>query len=130
MSYYRSRRALRGFGDWSDSSACSDIPAGDPYRKPGNYCTQPSGNVIEFNADGSIDADPFAPSGASSGTGGGSSIGAAINAITGAAGTGLALLTGGPKPPTVVARPGMSTTTKVALAGAAILGIALIARRR
>lgn len=55
----------RGLG-YSDSDPCSSIPAGDPYRSPGNYCTQPSGNVTEFNADGSVDPDPFANSSAGS----------------------------------------------------------------
>lgn len=50
-----------GLGDaYSADTTCSAIPAGDPYRTSGNYCTQPSGNVMEFNADGSVDPDPYA----------------------------------------------------------------------
>lgn len=55
-----------GLGDaYSADTLCSNIPAGDPYRTSGNYCTQPSGNVMEFNADGTIDPDPYAAPGTS-----------------------------------------------------------------
>lgn len=125
------RRALQGFGDFTDETQCSAIPSGDPYRKPGNYCATPDGGITTFNADGStyrspgaIDPDPAHPAGSDS------SIGSVIGKIGGAI---LGVLTNKPVLPTPgvpVPDTGMSTTTKIALAGGAVLAIALIARRR
>jgi len=124
---YAARAGIMGLGDtYSDSTPCSMIPVGDPYRKPGNYCTQPSGNVIEFNANGSVDADPFAPGASSSSSSSGGGITDAIAKIAGGL---LSSFTSQP-PTAMVAQPtGMSTTTKIALAGGAVLVFALIAKR-
>jgi hypothetical protein len=123
----RNGRPLMGFGAFSDETQCSQIPTGDPYRKPGNYCATPDGGVTTFNQDGStyrapgaIDPDPAHP--ASSGDG----------SILGKIGGVLTNILG--QPPVVAGQlpiqpPGMSTTTKIALAGGALLVFALIARR-
>jgi len=126
----RTRVVYQALGDFSSDTKCSDIPANDPYRKSGNYCTQPSGNVIMFNSDGSVPADPFASGGGSS-----SSDSSSSSDIFGSVAKGAgALLAGlfGAKPPspTMPVQTGMSTTTKVALAGAAVVGLALILRSR
>lgn len=136
MSYHPMKRtlvrrhgALAGFGDFTDSDQCSQIPIGDPYRKPGNYCATPDGGTTTFNADGStyrapgiaVDPDPAHPAGSSSGAGG------ILNAILGAI---------RPKsppfavPPTPVSH-GPSTTTLIAVgAGAVVLVLALASRRQ
>jgi len=114
-------RSLFGFGDFNDESPCASIPVGDAYRKPGNYCATADGGYTTFNADGSVYAVPVAKPPDTSIIG---KIGGAI----------LGALT--PQPP--VYPPGMmpgvpvgmSTTTKIALAGGALLVVALIARRR
>lgn len=137
MAYFKRprppSRALLGLGGFSDSTQCSEIPLGDPYRKPGNYCATPDGGITTFNADGStyrapgyaVDPDPAHPVG----SGGGSSSGGSIldsltRAITGA-------LT--PTPTVIVPGAtggGMSTGTLVALAGGAVLVAVLLSRRR
>ncbi len=116
------RRPLLGFGDWNDESPCAAIPAGDAYRKPGNYCATPDGGYTTFNPDGSVYAVPVAKPPDTSIIG---RIGGAI----------LGALT--PQPPVYppgmmpgMVPTGMSTTTKIALAGGALLVVALIARRR
>lgn len=119
----RARRGLLGFGDFNDETPCASIPAGDPYRKPGNYCATPDGGYVTFNPDGSTYVQP---SSSSSGPTAGSVIGAIGGALVNIF---------GPKPPISMSPPimpptGMSTTTKVALAGGALLMVALIARRR
>ncbi len=118
---YRNGRALMGFGDFNDESLCTSIPVGDPYRKPGNYCNTGDGGYTTFNADGSVYAVPVAKPPDSSWIG---KIGGAI----------LGALS--PQPPVYppgmmpgMVPTGMSTTTKVALAGGALLLVALIARR-
>jgi len=127
MAYYRNGRGgLHGLGT-DDSTQCSSIPIGDPYRKPGNYCATPDGGATTFNADGStyrapgaVDPDPAHPAGASSGD--------VISKIFG----GLSSILG-QKPPVAMPLPvdtGMSTTTKLALAGGALLVVAMIARNR
>jgi hypothetical protein len=137
MPYFRKmpplprRRALLGFGDFTDQNQCSEIPIGDAYRKPGHYCATPDGGMTTFNADGSTyrapgatDPDPAHPAGATADSG--SILGKIGGAILGA-------LTPQPPvyPPGMMPAPaGMSTTTKVALAGGALLVVALIARRR
>lgn len=138
---YMKKKVVRGkrgamvvyqaLGDYSDSSPCSSIPVGDPYRKPGNYCTQPSGNVIEFNADGSVDPDPFASG--SSGGSSSSSVWGQAGQVAGSATSALLNLFGIGSKPTAPSMPrpaGMSTTTKIALAGGAVVLVALFARSR
>jgi hypothetical protein len=105
-----------GFGDFDDNSPCSSIPSGDPYRKPGNYCATPDGGYTTFNADGSVYSMP-------------ADSGSILDKIGGALATVL-----GQRPPVatgvpVLPQPGMSTTTMVALAGGAVLIVALLARR-
>lgn len=133
MPYIRNlgrHAGLSGLGAFSDETPCSSIPMGDPYRKPGNYCATPDGGITTFNADGStyrapgaVDPDPAHPASSSS-------VGSVIGKIGGAL---ISALTNRPAPgaPVMpVPAPGMSTTTKVALAGGALLVVALIARRR
>ena len=118
------RRPLMGFGDFTDTDQCSTIPIGDAYRKPGNYCATPDGGTTTFNADGStyrapgaVDPDPAHPAGAASSGGG-------LRAPN------LHALTPTPSPPKAApAQTGMSTTTMIALAGGALLLVALIAKR-
>ncbi len=120
-------RSFLGLGGYSDTDQCSTIPIGDPYRKPGMYCATPDGGTTTFNADGStyrapgaVDPDPAHPAGA----GGGSF----LDKIFGAAGN----LFGGPTVPqtTMPVQTGMSTTTMIALAGGAVVVIALLARKK
>ena len=125
--YIRNGRGLHGLGT-DDSTQCSQIPIGDPYRKPGNYCATPDGGTTTFNADGStyrapgaVDPDPAHPAGQSTGS--------VLDKITG----GLAAILGQKPPITTMPMPintGMSTTTKIALAGGALLVVAMIARNR
>ena len=119
---YRVRRPMMGFGDFNDETPCASIPAGDPYRKPGNYCATPDGGYTTFNADGTTYVDPSA---AASATPPSTldKIGAALANVLGqrpVVGAGVP----------VVPAPGMSTTTKVALVGGAVLLVALVASRR
>jgi LPXTG-motif cell wall-anchored protein len=105
-----------GFGDFTDESPCASIPAGDPYRKPGNYCATPDGGYTTFNADGSTYSMP-------------TDSGSILDKIGGALTSVL-----GQKPPVAPAIPmmpqtGMSTTTMVALAGGAVLLVVLLTRR-
>jgi len=127
MPYVRTRNGLHGMGDFSDQTQCSQIPIGDGYRKPGNYCATPDGGITTFNADGStyrapgaVDPDPAHPAGGSTGS--------ALDKIGGLLSN---ILGNRPAlPPTVpVVNPGMSTTTKILLAGGALAVVALIARR-
>jgi hypothetical protein len=128
------RRGLLGMGDYSDSTQCSEIPLGDPYRKPGNYCATPDGGMTTFNADGStyrapgyaVDPDPAHPAGSPPGAPTSSDSGTGIlSAIAKAFGAGLA-----PQPAVIMpAQSGMSTTTLLALAGAGVLAAVLLARR-
>lgn len=124
MPYIRNgrngRRVMHGFGDFNDESQCSSIPAGDAYRKPGNYCATPDGGYTTFNADGSVytvpaGSPPIAPPSIWD------KIGGALKVVL------------SPTPvmtaPAVPVDTGMSTTTKIALAGGALLVVALIARR-
>jgi hypothetical protein len=106
-----------GFGDdYGDKSPCASIPTGDPYRKPGNYCATPDGGYTTFNADGSVYTMP-ADSGSIF-----RKLGTALSTVLGAK---PAIATGVP----VLPQPGMSTTTMIALAGGAVLLVALLARR-
>ena len=109
--------ALRGFGDFNDESPCTSIPAGDAYRKPGNYCATADGGYTTFNADGSTFVQPADPSGPSF-------LDKLGIAIAGAFGQRTLPQTSIPITP-----PGMSTTTKVALAGGALLLVVVLARR-
>ena len=132
MSYFRRaprrtlpQRGMSGLGAFTDSDQCSTIPAGDPYRKPGNYCATPDGGTTTFNADGStyrapgaVDPDPAHPAGASSG-------GSFWDTLT-AAITRPAVPT---YPGMPVASTGMSTTTMLMLGGAAVAVAVLLARR-
>lgn len=109
-----------GMGDFNDETQCASIPAGDPYRKPGNYCATPGGGYTTFNADGSTYVDPSSAAATPSIW---DKIGAVLNA-----GSVVTPMPGGIMPPAY--NTGMSTTTKVALAGGAVLLVALIARRK
>lgn len=127
MSYRRMprRHSLRGFaglGDYNDETQCSVIPVGDPYRKPGNYCATPDGGYTTFNADGSVYT--------TSSSSGGSWLDKLGTAITGALNQPAtpAGVYPGVYPYPVVPQTGMSTTTKVLLAGA-VVAVALIASR-
>lgn len=114
------RRGLQGLGAFNDETPCTQIPAGDPYRKPGNYCATPDGGYVTFNPDGSTYVFP--------GTGPGGPAGGSVLDKIGAALSSVLL----PKPPTPVAiapQIGMSTTTKIALAGGAVLLAAILLRR-
>jgi len=119
---------MMGMGDYSDSTQCSEIPSGDPYRRPGNYCATPDGGITTFNADGStyrapgytVDPDPAHPAGSS---GGGSSSDGVLSSI---------LRMFAPPPPTPVVGPGpggMSTGTMVMIAGGVVV-LALVLSRR
>lgn len=119
----RTRRPLFGFGDFSDETPCSQIPAGDAYRKPGNYCATSDGGYTTFNADGSTYSDPSSGSGSSSSPG--SMLDKIGSVITGAFGQRPVMMPGVP----VLPQTGMSTTTKVALAGGAVLLVVLLTRR-
>jgi len=116
----RRRRALMGFGDFSDETPCASIPAGDAYRKPGNYCATADGGYTTFNADGSVYSQP-----ASSGGSFLDKLGAAI----GGALTQKPMYPGYPMPGYPIVPTGMSTTTKVALAGGAVMLAVLLTRR-
>lgn len=126
------RRGLLGMGDFNDNTQCSEIPSGDPYRKPGNYCATPDGGTTTFNADGStyrapgyaVDPDPAHPAGSSATTSSGSDTGI-LAAIAKAFGAGLA-----PQPTMIMpASSGMSTTTMLVLAAAAVGAAVLLSRR-
>jgi hypothetical protein len=130
MSYFnrrRPRRGLSGLGDYSDSDQCSSIPIGDPYRRPGNYCSTPDGGMTTFNSDGStyrapgasVDPDPAHPAGSSGGAGG--FFDALINSMK-------PVISGG-SPMTPAPSSGISTTTALAIGGGALLLVLLIARR-
>ena len=112
------RRPLLGFGDFTDETPCTSIPAGDAYRRPGNYCATAAGGYTTFNADGSIYEHPSDPQPSVL-----SKIGSALAAVLS-----QRAATSGPVMPVAVA-PGMSTTTKVALAGGAVLLVVMLARR-
>lgn len=64
--------SLRGLG-YSDTTPCSSIPPGDPYRDPSNICQCPDGvNFVTFNDDGSMntsacEGDTTIPSASSGG---------------------------------------------------------------
>jgi hypothetical protein len=113
----RRRRALMGFGDYNDETLCSAIPAGDPYRKPGNYCSTGDGGYTTFNSDGSAYAMPA-----------GTETPGILSKIGSALSTVLGQQTPAPMP--AVAAPGMSTTTMIALAGGAVLLVVLLTRDR
>jgi hypothetical protein len=108
-----------GMGDYNDETQCASIPVGDPYRKPGNYCATPGGGYTTFNADGSTYVDPSSAAATPSIW---DKLGAVLNAGP------VTPMPGGIMPPAY--NTGMSTTTKVALAGGAVLLVALIARRK
>jgi hypothetical protein len=123
----RRRRGLLGLGGYSDSDQCSVIPAGDPYRKPGNYCATPDGGMVTFNADGSVvrtpgavDPDPAHPAGTVFQTGGAGLFNSILQSF----------MPGGGAVMPVPVSTGMSTTTKIALAGGAVLVVYLLASRR
>ncbi len=123
----KKKRGLFGFGDdFNDSTQCSEIPLGYSYRRPGNYCATPDGGMTTFNADGStyrtpgasVDPDPAHPAGMSS-SGGGSIWDAIAGALS-------------PHPPTttvIAPRPGMSTTTMIAIGGGIVLLAVVLSRR-
>jgi hypothetical protein len=119
----RPARALRGFGAFDDNSPCSSIPSGDAYRKPGNYCATSDGGFTTFNADGSTYMEPAGSTATASSTP--SVLDKIGTAITGVLGQRPIVTPGMPIAPSV----GMSTTTKVALAGGAVLLVVLLARR-
>lgn len=115
-----SNRALMGFGDtYNDDTPCGNIPAGDPYRKPGNYCATADGGMTTFKADGSVYTATDFPSPTSK------SWWDDVTSIFSTA-TATTPVTGAAAVP-VVAH-GMSTGTKVALAGGAVILALLIAK--
>ncbi len=116
----RSRRPMMGFGDFTDESLCSSIPAGDSYRKPGNYCNTGDGGYTTFNADGSTYSMPSGTS-TSADTSILGKIGSAIGSVLGQRPV--------VQPGVPVLATGMSTTTKIAIAGGAVLLAAVILRR-
>jgi hypothetical protein len=135
MSYFRRptvRRGMLGMGDYSDTTQCSEIPLGDPYRKPGNYCATPDGGTTTFNADGTtyrapgyaVDPDPAHPLGTppAASSAGGSFWDKLTSAVT------SSIM---PTPTVVVPPPstGMSTTTMLALAAAGVAAVVLLSRR-
>jgi len=123
MSYRRMpRRALQvfaGLGAYSDESPCAAIPVGDPYRKPGNYCATPDGGYTTFNADGSVYV--------ANASSGGSFLDKLGAAIGGALGQPAVPAYPGAYPP-VLPQTGMSTTTKVLIAGAIVAAAVLASR--
>lgn len=121
----RSRYPMHGFGDFNDETPCGNIPSGDAYRKPGNYCATPDGGYTTFNPDGSLyDGSSSSSSSSSSG-----SVWDKIGSVLSGALGQKPVVTPGIMTPGVV-QTGMSTTTKIALAGGAVLLVALIARAR
>lgn len=131
MTYQRSirrprplRAALHGFGAlgaYNDESPCSSIPVGDPYRTPGNYCATADGGYTTFNADGSVYTVPGASASGGSWL---DKLGAALSsAVAQPPVPGVAT-----SPYPMVPQTGMSTTTKIALAGAIVLAAVLISR--
>jgi len=115
-----------GLGGFSDSTQCSEIPSGDPYRKPGNYCATPDGGITTFNADGTtyrapgyaVDPDPAHPVSSSS-SGGGGLVDTILRSLAPGPGPGVPM-TAGPS--------GMSTTTLLLLAAGGV-ALALALRR-
>ena len=117
------RRSFLGLGAFTDNDQCSTIPLTDPYRKPGNYCATPDGGIVTFNADhtvvrtpGALDPDPAHPASVGGGF---------FDKILSTFGVGTPT---GPLAP--APQVGMSTTTKIALAGGVVVAAYLIARRR
>ena len=125
------KRGLLGMGDFTDNDQCSTIPSGDPYRKPGNYCSTPDGGMTTFNSDGStyrapgytVDPDPAHPAGSASSSGGSSFWDSITRAVVGAVAP--------PQPPVIVpgANTGMSTGTMLAIAGVGVAAVVLLTRR-
>lgn len=108
------RRPMMGFGDFNDESLCTSIPSGDAYRKPGNYCNTGDGGYTTFNADGSTYSVPVSTPPSSPST-----VSKILTALF-------------PPPivmPNVPVATGMSTTTKVAIAGGAVLLAVVLLRR-
>ncbi len=132
-----SRRGMMGLGAFDDTTQCSSIPPGDPYRKPGNYCATPDGGNTTFNSDGTtywmpgaVNPDPAnlrtpttTTSGGSAGGGGG---GGLLSTLL------QTFATPALSPTVPVAPPGpggLSTTTMLMLAGGAVVVALLLARR-
>ncbi len=132
-----SRRGMMGLGAFDDTTQCSSIPPGDPYRKPGNYCATPDGGNTTFNADGTtywmpgaVNPDPAnlrtptttTSGGSAGGSGGGGFLSTLLQTFT----------TPALSPTVPVAPPGpggLSTTTMLMLAGGAVVVALLLARR-
>lgn len=116
---------LMGLGGFSDSTQCSEIPSGDPYRKPGNYCATPDGGITTFNADGStyrapgyaVDPDPAHP--VNSSRSGGGLVDTILRSLSPSP---------GPAVPMTAGPGGMSTTTLILLAAGGV-ALALALRR-
>lgn len=130
-----SRRGMMGLGAFDDTTQCSSIPPGDPYRKPGNYCATPDGGNTTFNADGTtywmpgaVNPDPANLRTPTTTTSGGSAGGGG-----GFLSTLLQTFTTPALSPTVPVAPpgpgGLSTTTMLMLAGGAVVVALLLARR-
>lgn len=121
------RRGLLGFGDFTDSDQCSTIPAGDPYRKPGNYCATPDGGLTTFNSDGStyrqpgaVDPDPAHPARAGGG-GGGGVLDTLLRSF---------FPTPTMSPPIMAPQSGgISTTTAILIGGGLLVGAVLLTRK-
>jgi hypothetical protein len=118
--HMRGRRSMSGFGAlgelYNDETPCERIPTGDSYRKPGNYCATPDGGYTTFKADGSLEGGYPSTSNPTQ-----SSTPSWLQALTAVLGAQQ------PTMPTVVPQ-GMSTTTKIALAGGAVLLVVLLTR--
>jgi hypothetical protein len=52
LQYGRSPQNLRGLGDYTIATPCAVVPVGDPYRNPGNYCTDGVGAFGTFTTAG------------------------------------------------------------------------------
>ena len=123
------RRGMMGMGDYSDATQCSEIPSGDPYRKPGNYCATPDGGTTTFNADGTtyrapgyaVDPDPAHPAGSSA-----SSSGGFLDTLLKT----FSIGTMSPTAPVAAAGPGGLSTTTLLLLAAGGVAVALLMSRR
>jgi hypothetical protein len=125
------RRGLMGFGslgDFTDDDQCSVIPAGDPYRKPGNYCATPDGGITTFNADGSTFRQPGAvdPDPAHSARGGASSGGGVLDTFLKTLFPTPTMATG----PLAPMQTGIGTGTALMIAGGVVLFAFVATRRR
>jgi len=122
---HRSRRPRSAMGDdYGSFTPCSSIPAGDPYRNASNSCTAPSGEIVMFNADGTV-TDPG--SGSSSSGSSSSSSGGFWSSLV--AGLASSVKPGTAQQPVIVQGGGVSTTTALVIGGGALLLVLLLTRK-